>query len=56
MLIFDKAPIAILAKYFDYRNIFLAENTAKILEHTGINDYTIKLEKDKQPPFGSIYS
>ena len=25
-------------------------------ENTGINEYAIKLEKSKQPPFGSIYS
>ena len=28
----------------------------KLPEHTGINDYIIKLEKDKQLLFGPIYS
>ena len=52
----DKAFSAVLAKYSDYNNIFLVKNVAKLPEHTRINDYTIKLEDDKQPFFGSIYN
>ena len=32
------------------------KNLAKLLENTGINELAIKLEKDKQLPFGPIYS
>ena len=32
------------------------ENAAELPENTGINEYAIKLEKGKQPPFGPIYS
>ena len=56
VLLFDEAPMAVLAEYFDYNNIFLVENIAELPKHTGINDYIIKQEKDKQPSFGPIYS
>ena len=44
---FDKAPIEVLAEYSDYSNVFLVENTVKLLKYIGINDYVIKLEKGK---------
>ena len=56
ILLFDKAFTKVLVKYFDYSNIFLVENTAELLENTKINEYVIKLKKDKQPLFGSIYN
>ena len=43
-------------EYYDYSNIFSVENTAKLLENININEYTIKLEEDKQPLSGHIYS
>ena len=46
-LIFDRASIVILSKYFNYNNIFLMKNATKILEHTRINGHAIKLKKDK---------
>ena len=55
-IIFDEAPMAVLAEYFDYRNIFLAEYAAELLEHTRMNNHAIELEKRKQSPFGLIYS
>ena len=55
-LLFDKAFTKVPAKYSDYSNIFLAEYIAKLLEKTGMNEYVIELEKDKQPPFRPIYS
>ena len=51
----DKVPIIISAEYSNYNNIFLAENVAKLPKYTKINDYAIKLEKSKQPPFKQIY-
>lgn len=55
-LLFDKAPIAVLAEYSNYTNIFLAKNIVGLLKYNGINDYTIKLKKDKQLFFVPIYS
>ena len=55
-LLFDKAPSEVPAKYYDYSNIFSADNAAEILEHIEINDHAIKLEEGKQPLFGPIYS
>ena len=56
VLIFDEAPTVVSAEYSDCNNIFLPKNTAKLSEHTGINDYAIKLEESKQPLFELIYS
>ena len=46
-LIFHKTFNIILIKYSNYKNIFLAKNTAKLLKYTKINDHTIKLEENK---------
>ena len=46
-LLFDKAPTKVPAEYFDYSNVFLAENGARLPENTGINKHAIKLEEDK---------
>ena len=43
-LIFDKAPIEVLAEYFNYSNIFSAENITKLLENTRMNKHAIELE------------
>lgn len=42
--------------YFNYSNVFLIKNAAKLLKYTRINNYIIKPKKDKLPPFGLIYS
>ena len=55
-LLFNKAFTEILAEYSDYSNVFLAENIIELLENTGINKHTIKLEEGKQLPFGLFYS
>ena len=56
ILLFDKTFIIILVEYSNYDNIFLVKNLVKLLEYTKINDYTIKLEKNKQLFFRLIYS
>ena len=56
VLLFDKAFTKISAEYSDYSNVFSAEKTAKLPENIGMNEHAIKLEKNRQPPFGSIYS
>ena len=55
-LIFDKALTKVPAKYSNYNYVFLVENAAKLSENIGINEHIIKLEKNKQPFFGLIYS
>ena len=55
-LLFNEAPTEVPVEYFDYSNIFSAENTAEIPDNTKMNEHAIKLEKDKQPSFGPIYS
>ena len=55
-LIFDEISIAVPVDYSNYSNVFSAENAAELLEHIGMNNNTIKPEKDKQPLFGPIYS
>ena len=55
-LLFDKAPTKVPAEYSDYSNVFSPNNAAELSENTRMNEYAIKLEKGKQPPFGPIYS
>ena len=45
-----------MAEYLNYNNVFLANNTVKLLEYIRINNYIIKLKKNKQLYFGLIYS
>ena len=47
VLLFYKAFIEILAEYSNYNNIFSAKNMVKLLKNIGINEYVIKLKKDK---------
>lgn len=55
VLLFYKAFTAILAEYYNYNNIFLTKNAVELLNYIEINDYFIKLEKDKQLSFNPIY-
>ena len=44
------------AECSNYSNVFSAENAAELPKNTGINEYAIKFEENKQPLFGPIYS
>ena len=46
-LLFNKASIEVLAKYSDYNDVFSVEYAVELSKNTGMNEYTIKLEKDK---------
>lgn len=46
-LLFGKASTAVAAEYSNCSNVFLSEYAMEFLEHTRINDYSIKLKKDK---------
>lgn len=53
-LSFDKACTKILTKYFNYSNIFLAENIAELQKYIRINNNVIKQAKNKKLLFESI--
>ena len=55
-LLFNKALIEVLVKYSNYSNVFSAKYVAELPENTGMNEHAIKLEENKQPPLGPIYS
>ena len=44
------------AEYSDFSNRFSSDSAAKLPEYTKINNYTIDLLDNKQPPYGPIYS
>ena len=45
-----------MAKYADFANMFLKKLVKIIFKQIEINEYAIKLIKDKQPFYWSIYS
>ena len=55
-LLFNKTCIKVLVKYSNYSNVFLTKNLTELSEYLRIYNYAIKLEKDKQLTFGSIFS
>ena len=52
----NKAPTKILAKYFDYTDVFSFDLAIELPKNTGMNEHTIKLIDGKQPPYGPIYA
>ena len=46
----------IFAEYSDFSNVFSSDSATELLEHTRINDHSINLLNDKQPPYSPIYS
>ena len=55
-LLFDEAFFEGPTEYFNYNNIFLAENKVELSKNSKISEYAIKLDKDKQLFFKSIYN
>ena len=47
VLLYDEAPAKVLVEYYNYSNVFLAENVLELPENIGINEHTIKLEEKK---------
>ena len=43
----NKTSTTVLTKYSYYTDVFLFELVAKLPEHTGINNYAIKLDDNK---------
>lgn len=56
LLLTDKTFIEIFLKYLDYTNIFLFNLMIKLPKNTTINKHLIKLVKDKQLLYKTIYS
>ena len=48
--------IKIPDEYLDFINIFSEKKALVLPEQTEFNQYAIKIEEDKQPPYESIYS
>ena len=55
-ILFDKASTEVLAEYYDYNDVFLAENAAELPENTRMNEHAIELKEGKQPPVRPIHS
>ena len=48
--------VTVLAKYLAFADVFLKKWANVLPKQIGVNEYAIKLEKGKQPPYGPIYS
>ncbi len=52
----NEVPINIPSKYAYFADVFLSKLAADLLEHTGINNHTIKLVDDWPLLYVPIYS
>ncbi len=52
----NEAFFEVLSKYADFADVFLLKLAVELLEHTKINDHTIELVDNWQPPYSLIYS
>ena len=50
------AGTRIPTEYSDFSNVFSSDSVAELPEYNGINDYSINLLDNKQPPYDLIYS
>ena len=48
--------VTVPAKYSDFADVFSKKSEEVLPEQIGINKHAIKLEDDKEPPYGPIYS
>ncbi len=55
LLQIDKAFTKVSSKYSNYADIFSFNHLIELLENTGMNEHTIKLENNKQLSYRSIY-
>ena len=54
LLFVKKVPVS--EKYSDFADVFSKELAKVLLKDTKVNEHTIELQEDKQPPYGPIYS
>ncbi len=52
----DEASSKVPNEYADFADVFSPKLTVELSKHTGINDHTIKLVDNWQPPYGPIYN
>ena len=52
----DIEEVTIPSEYANYTDVFSPDSAAELPKHTGINNHSIGLIDDKQPPYGPIYS
>ena len=52
----NEAPTKAPAKYPVFLDVFSEKEALVLPERTNLNEHAIKLEDDKQPPYGPIYS
>lgn len=52
----DKVFTSIFSKFFDCADVFSKDLVAKLWEYTRIDNYTINLVEDQQPPYNLIYN
>ncbi len=55
-LLWDKALTKILAKYSNYTDVLFLDLVIELSKNIKMNEHAIKLIKEKQPPYGSIYT
>ena len=55
-LIQNEAPTKVPPKYVDYADFFFFELMMELIENISINKHVIKLQKNKQLPYRSIYN
>ncbi len=56
LLLAGKAFIEALLKYLDYTDTFSFDLIIQLSKNTDMNEYTIELVEDKQPPYGPIHN
>ncbi len=52
----DEAPTKVPSKYTYFADVFSPKLAIELLQHMKINNYTIELVDDQQPPYGPFYS
>lgn len=55
-LLWDKAPIEVPTKYFNYVDVFSFDLVIELPKNTSINKVVMILVEEKQPPYGLIYT
>ena len=54
VVLLSSKETGIPTEYSNFSNVFSSDSAAVLLEHTGINNYSINLLDNKQAPYNSI--
>ncbi len=52
----DVTSIEVPSEYVNFADVFSPKLAVELSEHIGINDHTIELVDDRQPPYSTIYN